>query len=614
MNIIRLALLTIIMLIHTAVAAEIYYVATNGNDGRTTTQARNINTPWATWQKAINEAYPGDTIFIRGGVYYLSGLDPWVEVNPQRWPTGTGRTGTKANPIFIGAYPPDYEAGNHPILDCHNAYEEYGTNFSCFGLNAVEYWHIKGLTVRNAYQRGNANRRPQGFGATNSRNLIFENCTAYNISARGFYYESGAWNTWDAEYSNPSNPPYSIWPYDGAHNTDTTYFINCDAYDIRDSINCSSGDGWKCGNYFGGVMIFEDCRAWEYSDDGFDPSGAGKRIFKNCWAMATNKYASLCGGATETNGFKTSAVGLDQSGHYPSDYHFVEYYNCIATRSTIGFYNNLELGTDNGAIYYNNTSYNNVSGFFDVPIPALSSRRLIMRNNIAYKNSSPDYSQAGVYNPSRYTESHNTWIATQQSGGWPGWNINPAYTVTDADFVSLDDSQLILPRKSDGSLPDITFLTLAAGSDLIDTGIDVGLPYYGSAPDLGYAEYNPGQQSSAKNIISFSLPQATGPATINTGNHTVSIEVAYGTNVTSLTPTITVSALATITPTSGTAQNFTSPVNYTVTAEDSSIQVWTVTVTVAEGPEPPEPEEPSGIIIHEGIIIRHNNRIVKIEA
>jgi len=38
-------------------------------------------------------------------------------------------------------------------------------------------------------------------------------------------------------------------------------------------------------------------------------------------------------------------------------------------------------------------------------------------------------------------------------------------------------------------LPDITFMHLAAGSDLIDGGTDVGQWYYGNAPDLGCFEY-----------------------------------------------------------------------------------------------------------------------------
>ena len=61
--------------------------------------------------------------------------------------------------------------------------------------------------------------------------------------------------------------------------------------------------------------------------------------------------------------------------------------------------------------------------------------------------------------------------------------------VTAADFVSMDKAQGLLPRNADGSLPSATFVRLADGSDLIDRGEDVGLPFGGSAPDLGAYEW-----------------------------------------------------------------------------------------------------------------------------
>ncbi|MGB8705885.1 MAG: hypothetical protein WCD31_12730, partial [Gillisia sp.] len=57
------------------------------------------------------------------------------------------------------------------------------------------------------------------------------------------------------------------------------------------------------------------------------------------------------------------------------------------------------------------------------------------------------------------------------------------------DFESLDYSELLAPRKADGSLPDVSFFHLVSGSDLIDKGVDVGLPYNGAAPDLGAFEH-----------------------------------------------------------------------------------------------------------------------------
>lgn len=569
-----------------------YFVATAA-EGGSNSNPGTISQPFLTWQYAISQmTNAGDTVFVRGGIYYLTGADPWIEINP---PNNNGVNGTAVERSFFGAYQPDFDAGDYPILDCGGAWSITSTNYSALGLDFANYWHIKGITVRNMWQGGDAGRRPQGIGGTNSANIIFENCIAHDITARGFYFESGAWNAWDG-----ANAPQA---------SDTTMWINCDAYNICDSANNSSGDAWKCGNYYRGVFIWEGCRAWNYADDGFDPSGAGKRIFRNCWAMSTSKYSGL--GGIEGNGFKTAAVGAEQMGHYPLGYVFVEISNCLAAYCMgYGFYNNLELGDDNYAHYYNNTSYKNEGGFFDLPLgESVTWRGIVHRNNLAYDNINETYEQVGIYNPSVYTESNNTWVATQETGAgsWPGWEYNTGFTVTDADFVSLDSSQIRGPRKSDWSLPDITFMRLAEGSDLIDGGVDVGLPYAGDAPDLGYAEYGEAEASNATDIVSFSFAEQTGAATISTVNHSVGIEVAFGTDVTSLSPTISLSYGATILPTSGTARNFSAPVNYTVTAEDGvTEQVWTVTVAVAE----------EVIVEHPGVIgnqfVIYNGVIVKI--
>ena len=54
-----------------------------------------------------------------------------------------------------------------------------------------------------------------------------------------------------------------------------------------------------------------------------------------------------------------------------------------------------------------------------------------------------------------------------------------------------------------------------------------------------------------------------------------------GTDVTALIPTIAITGTSVI-PASGVAQNFTSPVDYMVTAADSSTQVYVVAVTIAD--------------------------------
>lgn len=87
--------------------------------------------------------------------------------------------------------------------------------------------------------------------------------------------------------------------------------------------------------------------------------------------------------------------------------------------------------------------------------------------------------------------------------------------------------------------------------------------------------------SSTAQITGFSFASPSASGTINQTNHTIAVELPYGSTVTSLTPTITLSTGATVSPTSGSAQNFTNPITYTVTAQDSvTTQAYTVTVSV----------------------------------
>ena len=52
-----------------------YYIRADGNDSNTGLDTTTI-TAYATWQKGVDVAVPGDTIYImdRGGVFYPSGL------------------------------------------------------------------------------------------------------------------------------------------------------------------------------------------------------------------------------------------------------------------------------------------------------------------------------------------------------------------------------------------------------------------------------------------------------------------------------------------------------------------------------------------------------------
>lgn len=88
--------------------------------------------------------------------------------------------------------------------------------------------------------------------------------------------------------------------------------------------------------------------------------------------------------------------------------------------------------------------------------------------------------------------------------------------------------------------------------------------------------------NSSKAITGFkfiltnpTIPEVSG--IIDETSHSITVIVPHETTFTSLVPTITYTG-ASISPGSGVAQNFTNPVTYTVTAADSSTQLYTVTV------------------------------------
>lgn len=87
-------------------------------------------------------------------------------------------------------------------------------------------------------------------------------------------------------------------------------------------------------------------------------------------------------------------------------------------------------------------------------------------------------------------------------------------------------------------------------------------------------------RSSAKSITSFAFDELSPAVTANISGTSITATVPTGTDVTSLAPDIVISAGASISPASNAAKDFTSPVQYTVTAEDGTTQMYTVTVSV----------------------------------
>ncbi len=92
----------------------------------------------------------------------------------------------------------------------------------------------------------------------------------------------------------------------------------------------------------------------------------------------------------------------------------------------------------------------------------------------------------------------------------------------------------------------------------------------------------PTNQLSSKNLITnFILGGVT--ADIDNARNIITVELPADTDASTLAPDIYLSIRATVTPASGLKRDFSKPVNYTVTAEDGSIRVYTVrTIIPAE--------------------------------
>ena len=93
-----------------------------------------------------------------------------------------------------------------------------------------------------------------------------------------------------------------------------------------------------------------------------------------------------------------------------------------------------------------------------------------MKNNLGYKGRT----EVSNLNESLCDVSHNSFSLDME--------------FRDRDFEGVDQADLVKARKPNGDLPDIRFLQLKRGNPAIDKGVDVGLPFNGSAPDLGAFE------------------------------------------------------------------------------------------------------------------------------
>lgn len=187
---------------------------------------------------------------------------------------------------------------------------------------------------------------------------------------------------------------------------------------------------------------------------------------------------------------------------------------------------------------------------------------------------------------------------TVQNGSWDTLYIrNNVYYAngTNAPEIGVTPTNLI---NSGGITSDplftnaLTDLSITTSSPAKDAGLDLGYNldyldnsiYQGAAPDIGAYEFQE-TDSTATEILTFTIVNQVS-SVVTSVDSSVIVTMPFGTDVTGLTPTITLSPLATVSPLSGVSQNFTSEVAYTVTANKGNSQEWGVSVLVEEDTTP----------------------------
>lgn len=443
-----------------------YYMSTTGNDG---TGDGSIGSPWKTIEHSSAQLNPGDTLYIRGGTHRSAKADTIVNrfyIN--------GMNGSSGNIITISNYP-----GETVVFNCDDVYVPgtAGDGPVGFKVENCSWFHIKGIRVTGLEQNPANINSPCGFIVYDSDDWTIERLDVDNIEGYGFYVQG-------------TKNPGGI----GCHRG---LVLNCDVHDVGDVHSGWGGaNGFQCtGADLSDDITFRGCRAWRCSDDGFDLySVDGVFKFENCWAF-WNGYQPNVDPLTTAGdgmGFKLGPNDSDQSGTIKKYLH-----KCLSFENRrFGFDQNVSGAPTCQYQVYNCVAYDNKDNqsFFFGGDTGINQT---FKNNVALLPTTVNGSEI----TSGPNVSNNTW--------------NGGVTVTTADFISVDSTGVDGPRQSDGSLPILDFLRPTAGSDLIDAGVDVGLDYLGSNPDMGAFEF--GEETTTTTTTSTSSTTTTTTAYVGTG-------------------------------------------------------------------------------------------------
>ncbi len=401
------------------IAAE-YFIAPGGSNAGSGA----IGSPWATFDYAIDQIDPGDTLYVRGGTY---ALDTRIQIRGDEG-------GTEMAPIRIWAY-----GDETPVLDFSAMSNSLWGSTSGRGVqidDGADWVHLRGLTIENA--------RDNGIWSGASHGIYERMVTRWNG-------DSGTQLSGFASYN---------------------LILNTDSYENYDpSANGENADGFAIKfSDLGPGNVVRGARSWGNADDGWDmwQSIQGAVTVEDSWSFDNGKILPRFYDveALEANNMNPTNFGGDGNGFKLGQDSGPHVLNRVLA------WDNRVRGVDSngnryGVFVNNSTVYDSGRNWDFDETDAETTKQHILTNNISFAGSQSDLFYSGV---------------ESETNTWNGIPVNAA------DFLSLDDTIARGPRQADGSLPASDFLRLAPGSNLIDAGKNIGLPFSGLAPDLGAFE------------------------------------------------------------------------------------------------------------------------------
>ena len=427
-----------------------------GNDANPGTQLL----PWATPQHAADTAVAGDVVTFKDGTYNQA-VDVDIDTN----------SGTPGNPIT-------FQAENSRLA----IWKKTANNNRLVDINNVGYITFDGL-VFDGDQTAGGWTQTYIVRLDNVDNIIISDCVAQDAQAWGIYFRANGCTNCTVEDSVVNPGHY----FDGG-----TY----DGIAFYDSGN--------------DTILIDNCTIYEVDHCGINIQGGDNITIKNCDIYDTHSHCIVFND-NESQGWSINNLII-----HNNTLHDDGVWGGVhgSPQTVFGDDSNVET-----VYIYRNDVYGGAGDGIQIESPVTGP--IYIWNNTVYDYGGSGADDAGIYlwSPDANTptvEVKNNIIYNTKNGyrtfhvhGAIGTNLSADYNLYYADFAAGEEIRrggvtyntyadyqtagyepnTVIDDDPDLNNPGAADFTLQAGSPAIDAGVDVGLPYQGTDPDIGAHEY-----------------------------------------------------------------------------------------------------------------------------